>query len=74
MSKRRILPLMFLLAALMLAACGRRAEETPPEAPSAEDTAPAAEVPELPPDLPEGGGSPDGGGDRTGERGVPAHH
>lgn len=56
MSKGRILPLMFLLAALTLAACGRRAEETPPpeEAPPAEDTAPAAEVPELPPDLPEG--------------------
>lgn len=56
MSKRRILPLMFLLAALTLAACGRRAEETSPpeEAPPAEDTVPAEEVPELPPDLPEG--------------------
>lgn len=56
MSKGRILPLLLLLAALTLAACGRRAEETPPpeEAPPAEDTAPAAEVPELPPDLPEG--------------------
>lgn len=56
MSKRHLLPLLFLLAALTLSACGRRAAETSPpeEAPPAETSAPAAEVPELPPDLPEG--------------------
>lgn len=59
MRKWHILPLLFLLAALTLAACGRRAEETPPEIPPAADAAPKAEVPEAPEEA-TGGEIPEG--------------
>ena len=55
MKEQRILATLLLLA-LLLTACGQKAEETPPpeEAPPVEDTAPETKGPENPPDLPEG--------------------